>query len=189
MDEAELRAWLERDRLEARRWPTEALVGRLAVVLRRHQHEQARLLGLREVELACLQLVDRPRAISMTALAERLGLSRAATTAVVDRLVALGRAVRWQDEEDRRRTVVAAVAPPGETAPWRRLTEQLAARQDGFTDDELRVVARWIVAMGDELHVRAAGLTDARDRLARRDRPTTARTNLYSSVDSDHGLS
>ncbi|MEJ2887363.1 MarR family winged helix-turn-helix transcriptional regulator [Actinomycetospora aeridis] len=188
MDEAEAQARLERDRLADRRWPAEALVGRLAVALRRHHHEQARLLGLREVELACLQLVDRPRAISMTALAERLGLTRSGTTTVVDRLVALGRAVRWQDDEDRRRTVVAAVAPPGETAPWRRLTEQLAARQDGFTDEELRVVTRWIVAMGDVLHERGARLTDARDRLARRTRPTTPRTNLYSSVDSRHTL-
>jgi DNA-binding MarR family transcriptional regulator len=145
-----------------RRWPAAALVDRLAPALRRHQHELTRLLGLREVELACLQIVDRRRPIAMSAIAERLGLSRAATTAVVDRLVAAGRAVRWQDTDDRRRVVVAAVAPAGETAPWRGLTRDLADRQDGFTDDELRVVGRWIAAMADELHRRAGDLAVAR---------------------------
>ncbi|MEJ2859707.1 MarR family transcriptional regulator [Actinomycetospora flava] len=193
MDDAERQAAaeaeLERYRLADRRWPAAALVEVLAVALRRHHHEQARLLGLREVELAALQILDRPRAMSMTALAERLGLTRAGTTPVVDRLVALGKVVRRQDEEDRRRTVVTADVPPGETAPWRQLVEELVARQSRFSDAELQVVTRWIVAMGDALHQRAAGLTDARDRLARRTRPDTRRTNLYSSVDSDHTLS
>ncbi|PVZ11780.1 MarR family winged helix-turn-helix transcriptional regulator [Actinomycetospora cinnamomea] len=142
-----------------RRWPATALVDRLAGALRRHHRELTRLLGLREVELACLQLVDRPRAMAMTAVAERLGLSRAATTAVVDRLVATGRVVRWKDPDDRRRVMVAAVAPPGETAPWRGLTRDLVARQYAFTDDELRVVGRWIAVMCDALHERAGDLT------------------------------
>jgi len=50
-------------------------------------------------------------------------------------------------------------------------------------------VTRWIVATGDALHERAAALTDARDRLARRTRPDTRRTKLYSSIDSGHTLS
>ncbi|MDF2977948.1 MAG: MarR family transcriptional regulator [Actinomycetospora sp.] len=169
-DEAEERA-RERLRQAERRWPATALVDRLAPALRRHQHELARLLGLREVELACLQLVDRPRGIGMTALAERLGLSRAATTALVDGLVATERAQRWEDRDDRRRVRVGATAPPGASAPWRGLTEDLAARQDGFTDDELRVVGRWIAGIADELHRRAGDLTVARagrEELARR---------------------
>ncbi|WP_433788020.1 MarR family transcriptional regulator [Actinomycetospora sp. CA-101289] len=171
MDEVDERALAERQRREDRRWPASALVDRLAPALRRHQHELARLLGLREVELACLQLVDRPRGIAMTALAERLGLSRAAATAVVDGLVARERAERWEDRDDRRRVRVGATAPPGATARWRRLTDDLAARQDGFTDDELRVVGRWIAGMADELHGRAGDLTIARagrEELARR---------------------
>ena len=188
MDEAERQAradaWVERARLADRRWPAEALVDELAVALRRHHQELARRLGLREVELACLQLVDGPRPLSMTALAERLGLSRAGTTAIVDRLVTHGRVVRWQDEENRRRTLVAAVVPPGSTPPWRHLVGTLARRQDGFSDEELQVVARWIRLMGDELHGRAGDLT-----LARRARGTTQRTNLYSSIDSGHRLS
>jgi hypothetical protein len=156
-----------------RRWPATALVDRLAVALRRHQHELTRLLGLREVELACLQLVDRPRAMAMTAIAERLGLSRAATTAVVDRLVAAGRVVRWQDPDDRRRVVVSAVAPPGRTPPWRGLTRDLVARQHAFTDDELRVVGRWIAVMCDELHQRASDL--AVERAGREDAARRAR--------------
>lgn len=193
MDDAERQAAaeaaLERYRLADRRRPAAALVEELAVVLRRHHHEMARLLGLREVELAALQIVDRPRAMSMTALAERLGLSRAATTAVVDRLVALGKVVRWRDDEgDARRTVVTADVPPRASAPWRALVEELDAIQGRFTDDELQVVTRWIVVMGDVLSERAAALTDARDRLARRTRPATRRTNLYSSTDSDPTL-
>jgi hypothetical protein len=171
VDEAELATFREEFRLAERRWPAEALVGELAVALRRHQHELTRRLGLREVELACLQLVDRPRGISMTALAERLGRSRAATTAVVDRLVAGEWAVRWQDPDDRRRTVVAAITPAVGSPPWRALTQDLTARQARFTDAELSVVARWVAAMGDELHRRAGDLTVARagrEALARR---------------------
>jgi hypothetical protein len=180
---ARAEAAVERDRIADRRWPAEQLVDTLAVALRRHHQEMARRLGLREVELACLQLVDRPRPLSMTALAERLGLSRAGTTAVVDRLVALRRVVRWQHEDDRRKTVVAAVASPGRTPPWRRLVDELAASQNGFSDEELRVVTRWMLAMSDELHRRAGDLTVARGTRAR-----TERTNLYSSIDSRHSL-
>ncbi|MHC1557461.1 MarR family winged helix-turn-helix transcriptional regulator [Actinomycetospora sp. C-140] len=170
MDERERRA-LRDWRNAERRWPAEALVDRLAVALRRHQHELTRLLGLREVELACLQLVDRPRGMAMTALAERLGLSRAATTAVVDRLVAAEKVERWSDPLDRRRMLVATVAPAGETPVWRWLQQALAARQAGFSDDELRVVGRWIAAMCDELHQRASDLAverAGREALARR---------------------
>jgi hypothetical protein len=114
--------------LAERRRPASAPVDRLAPALRRHQHEPARLLGLREVELARLQIVDRPRGIATTALAERLGLGRAATTAVVDGLVVTERAQRW---DDRRRVRVGVTAPPGASAPWWGLTDDLAARQDG----------------------------------------------------------
>ena len=61
VDEVDERALAERRRLAERRWPASALVDRLAPALRRHQHELARLLGLRDVELACLQILDRPR--------------------------------------------------------------------------------------------------------------------------------
>ena len=162
MDEAELATTREKLRLAERRWPAEALVGELAVALRRHQQELTRLLGLREVELACLQLVDRRRGLSMTALAERLGRSRAATTEVVDRLVAAGRVVRWQDPDDRRRVVVAAIEPADDSRSWRAQTRDLVARQSSFTDAELSVVARWVAAMGNELHRRAGDLTVAR---------------------------
>jgi len=36
------------------------------------------------------------------------------------------------------------------------------ARQSSFTDAELSVVARWVAAMGNELHRRAGDLTVAR---------------------------
>jgi hypothetical protein len=64
--------------------------------------------------------------------------------------------------DDRRRVVVAAIEPPGRSGPWRGLTWALAARQDGFGDDELRVVGRWLTAMGDALHQRAGDLALAR---------------------------
>jgi hypothetical protein len=51
------------------------------------------------------------------------------------------------------------------------LTEDLAARQDGFTDDELRVVRRWIAGIADELRRRAGDLAvqrAGREELARR---------------------
>jgi DNA-binding MarR family transcriptional regulator len=56
---------------------------------------------------ALLMLAAAPMA--PTQLAERLGLTGAAVTALVDRLLAAGFATRERDEEDRRRVTVRAV--------------------------------------------------------------------------------
>jgi hypothetical protein len=50
---------------------------------------------------------------------------------VVDGLVVTERAQRWEDRDDRRRVRVGVTAPPGASAPWWGLTDDLAARQDG----------------------------------------------------------
>jgi DNA-binding MarR family transcriptional regulator len=148
--------------VDDRTWVATALVDDLAVALRRHHHEMARRLGLREVELACLQIVDRPRGMPMTALAERLGLSPGAATAVVDGLEGAGRVARWRDPGNRRKVVVGHLVAPRDHLSWQALLDDVQARQAPFSDEELLVVARWVAAMSGELHRRAGDLTVAR---------------------------
>jgi hypothetical protein len=148
--------------MDDRTWVATALVEDLAVALRRHHHEMARCLGLREVELACLQIVDRPRGMPMTALAERLELSLGAATAVVDGLEEAGRVARWRDPDNRRKVVVGHLVAPRDHLSWQALLDDVQARQAPFSDGELLVVARWVAAMGNELHRRAGDLTVAR---------------------------
>ena len=81
-----------------------------------------------------------------TDLAKRLGLSTAAATTVVDRLVALGHAERTQHPTDRRGVVVvpslASVAKAmGEIMP---MVRGIDAALDGFTDEEQATITRYL---------------------------------------------
>ncbi len=98
----------------------------------------------------------------MTALAERLGLTPGAATAVVDGLEEAGRVARWRDPDNRRKVVVGHLVAPRDHLSWQALLDDVQARQALFSDEELLVVARWVAVMANELHRRAGDLTVAR---------------------------
>jgi DNA-binding MarR family transcriptional regulator len=81
---------------------------------------------------------------SVGQLAEVLGVSRPATTRLVDRLVEHGMVERRQDPEDRRVVLVDYV--PGMQDIARRITQsrrrQLAAAMEPLTDEETRAFAK-----------------------------------------------
>jgi len=98
--------------------------------------------------------------MTMSELGARIPLSRAAVTALTDRLEALGYVLRTPDEHDRRRTVLSMTDRPEQLiAPmvgaWRSDVEQFAA---SFSDEERRAIARWNEGLRSINHVRATAL-------------------------------
>lgn len=107
----------------------------------------ARRAGLTHTELAVLEhVMDEP--VGPTELAQRLGVTSAAASGIVDRLVARGHAERQPHPTDRRRTAVVATAG-GREELMGHLIPMFAELQhvaEGLTADERDVVLRFLTA-------------------------------------------
>src|SRR5947209_2438454 len=66
-------------------------------------------VGLRDIDLKCLDILMRDGAQSASALARRTGMHPATMTGILDRLEKGGWIVRERDPEDRRAVLVKAV--------------------------------------------------------------------------------
>jgi DNA-binding MarR family transcriptional regulator len=66
-------------------------------------------LGLKDIDLDCLDLINTHGPLSPTALARRAGLHAATTTGVLDRLERAGWVARERDPADRRASLVRAL--------------------------------------------------------------------------------
>ena len=121
-----------------------------AVVFNYHVAEQ---LGLHPTDNQCLGLLELHGDLTPSRLAHRLGLSRSATTAALDRLERAGYVQRLPDPRDRRQVIVHADHDRlrGVAAP---LYASRRAHMEGlwprFGDDELAVVARFFLALTEE---------------------------------------
>jgi DNA-binding MarR family transcriptional regulator len=106
--------------------------------------------GLHRTDVNALALVldaaRRGEPMSPSALAKELGLSPSATTALIDRLEALGHVERARPADDRRR--VALTVPDTALDEGRRmfvpLAKAFADSWAGFTPAEREVVARFL---------------------------------------------
>lgn len=78
----------------------------LAAVTLFHQ-AAADAVGLSGTDYQASNLLDLDGPMTSGDLAGRLGLSTGATTRLVDRLIAIGVAIRTEDPADRRRTLIA----------------------------------------------------------------------------------
>jgi len=106
----------------------------------------ARRAGLGESELVALQHLILGGARGPAEVARLLEVSTAASTGIVDRLVAHGHAVRRPHPDDRRRTDVH-VTDSGREEVLRLLMPmfvELARLDAEFDDDERAVVARYL---------------------------------------------
>ncbi len=126
----------------------------LRQLLRRHAEELTQVAaafgdahGLHQTDVAALAAIARsPSAIGPAALAEALRLSRPATTALLDRLEAVGHVVRRPDPRDRRRVTVE-LQPEAQAlaaAFFGPLGDAYERVMDAYDDDELRVVERFL---------------------------------------------
>lgn len=125
--------------------------------------------GLGQIDLeALLAVMEAERAgdpLTSGRLGEALGVTSGAATGVIDRLERVGHVVRRRDEGDRRRVLVHYGARAREVAglffgPLGGITDGVL---DGFDDDELAVVTRFLAEMSGVMadHARRVGRPDA----------------------------
>ncbi|THV27102.1 MarR family winged helix-turn-helix transcriptional regulator [Glycomyces paridis] len=106
--------------------------------------------GLHRTDVNALSLIlDAARvgrALSPSTLAKELGLSPSATTALIDRLEALGHVERTRPAGDRRRVAleVPAAAVEANRHLFRPLAREFAESWAGFSAEERAVVARFL---------------------------------------------
>ena len=99
--------------------------------------------------VAIMDAARRGEALTAGRLGEAVDLRSASVTALVDRLEKVGHVRRVRDPEDRRRVALemseSAMAAGAEH--FGGLARDLAAAMEGYTDDELAVVRRWLEDM------------------------------------------
>ncbi|MCX2727560.1 MarR family transcriptional regulator [Thermomicrobium sp. 4228-Ro] len=106
-------------------------------------------LDLTMAQLKVLFAVSCGGSLTISEIAERLGISLPTASHLVDRVVQLGLAARREDERDRRRTLVEITergdallrqVRQGNEQPWRELLAELAA-------DDLAALLRGVQAL------------------------------------------
>src|SRR5436305_6376464 len=115
----------------------------LSIQLSLLNHQVGARAGLNDVDLDCLDLVNRYGPLSPSALAERAALHPATTTGILDRLERGGWIVRERDPSDRRAVLVRAQRERyaellRKYAGMSRSMNKLLA---GYSDGELEVIA------------------------------------------------
>lgn len=126
------------------------LLRRYAVLADQYASHQGSRHGIHRTDLdalAHLMAAEREQApLTPTALADRLTLSRPATTALVDRLSAAGHAVREPDPADRRRTILRATPLARETGyrVFGPLGVRMRELMTGYSATDVEVVHRFL---------------------------------------------
>ncbi len=109
-------------------------------------HQVGDRLGLRDVDLDCLDLIARHGPLSPAALARRAGLHPATMTGILDRLERAGWVARDRDPADRRAVLVRPLRDRGAElfrlyAGMNRAMDELCA---GYSDEELELLAGFL---------------------------------------------
>ena len=109
-------------------------------------HHVGARVELKDVDLDCLELINRHGPLSPSALARRAGLHPATMTGILDRLERGGWVARDRDPNDRRAVVVRVRRERG--AELFRLYSGMNASLDqicaGYTDAELELLADFL---------------------------------------------
>jgi DNA-binding MarR family transcriptional regulator len=109
-------------------------------------HQVGAHVDLKDVDLDCLDLIDRHGPLSPSALARRAGLHPATMTGILDRLERGGWVTRDRDPNDRRAVVVRVRRDRG--AELFRLYAGMNTSMDkicaGYSDDQLELLADFL---------------------------------------------
>jgi DNA-binding MarR family transcriptional regulator len=109
-------------------------------------HRVGAHVELKDVDLDCLELINRHGPLSPSALARRAGLHPATMTGILDRLERGGWVARDRDPSDRRAVVVRVLRDRG--AELFRLYAGMNASLDqicaGYEDDQLELLADFL---------------------------------------------
>jgi len=118
----------------------------LSIQLSLLNHQVGAHLDLRDVDLDCLDLINRHGPLSPSALARRAGLHPATITGILDRLEHGGWVARDRDPSDRRAVVVRARRD--QNTELFRLYSGMNASMDqicaGYGDTELELLADFL---------------------------------------------
>ena len=118
----------------------------LSIQLSLLNHQVGAHADLKDLDLDCLDLINRHGPLSPSALARRAGLHPATMTGILDRLERGGWVARERDPSDRRGVVVRALR--GRNAELLRLYSGMNTSMDqicaGYGDDELEVLADFL---------------------------------------------
>jgi DNA-binding MarR family transcriptional regulator len=120
----------------------------------------AQRLGLHRTDLRCLAVLDREGPMAASMLADRVGLSRPAMTAALDRLTAAGYVRRVHDITDRRRVRVEVTARAKHAGRdiWAPLTKEGLARASRYTIEQLSTILDFLRADRELQEAHAARL-------------------------------
>jgi DNA-binding MarR family transcriptional regulator len=118
----------------------------LGIQLSLLNHHVGARLELKDVDLDCLDLIDRDGPLSPSELARRAGLHPATMTGILDRLERGGWVTRERDPDDRRS--VRVHAPRKRNAELMRLYAGMSRSMNeilaGYDDGELELIADFL---------------------------------------------
>ena len=125
-------------------------------------HHVGAHVELKDVDLDCLELINRHGPLNPSALARRAGLHPATMTGILDRLERGGWIVRERDPADRRAVLLHARRERarevfGMYAGMNGAMDEICA---GYTDEELATVADFLHRVGEAGRTAAAELGD-----------------------------
>jgi DNA-binding MarR family transcriptional regulator len=108
-------------------------------------------LGLKDVDLDCLDILDSHGPLSPTALAKRAGVHPATMTGILDRLEKGGWVVRERDPADRRAVLVRAVRDRYAEllSLYSGLSRSMNKLLAGYNDTELELIADFMQRAAD----------------------------------------
>lgn len=117
--------------------------------------------GLGPTDMKALDLARSEESLTAGKLARITGLTTSATTAVLDRLEGRGFVERRRDPADRRKVVVVPIAQ--DDGPIAGIFEDLyqwtVQYLDGYEDDELELLLRFVSELNAASALRTAALT------------------------------
>lgn len=128
----------------------------------RHVAATAKRMSLEASELAALEHLQAAGPMTQKHLGERLSLSPGAVTAMIDRLESRGCVERIPNPEDRRSALVL-ITKAGLEASLRHLwsyIEEMRGVEEGFSEEERVVIARFLKAAAQATHQAAEGVDE-----------------------------
>lgn len=125
----------------------------------RHAAATAKRMSIELSELAALEHLQGAGPMTLGKLGQRLSMSPGAVTALVDRLEVRGYAERIPNPEDRR-SMLVRVTRKGVDGSLDHLwpyIEEMKRIEEGFTEEERAVIARFLTAAAEATHRHARG--------------------------------